>query len=52
MFEWLGDNWEGIMIVCFIVSTTISEVMAFTKNPSNGIVDVIVQYLKKLSGGK
>lgn len=50
MFEWLSTNWMGIALCCFIVSTVISEVMAFLKTPSNGIVDAIVKCLSKLGG--
>lgn len=50
MFEWIATNWEGIAICCFFLSTVTSEIMAFTKNPSNGIVQAIVNVLKKLGG--
>ena len=50
MFIWLSDNWEGIALCCFILSTVISEVMAVIKTPSNGIVDSIVNLFKRLSG--
>jgi hypothetical protein len=50
MFTWLADNWEGIALCCFILSTVVSEVMAFIKTPSNGITQAIVNLLKKLSG--
>jgi len=50
MFEWISTNWEGIAICCFFVSTVVSEVMAFIKTPSSGIVDALVRCLKKLGG--
>jgi uncharacterized membrane protein len=50
MFEWISTNWNGIALCCFVLSTIISEVMAFTKNPANGIIDAIAKGLSKLSG--
>ena len=49
MFEWLADNWEGIMIAFFIVS----EIFPFVKSiEANGWIDAISNFFKTLSKGK
>jgi len=49
MFEWLADNWEGIMIAFFIVS----EILPFVKSVKvNGLLDAVSLFFKTLSKGK
>lgn len=52
MFTWLADNWEGIALCCFVISTVISEVMTFINTPSNGIAQSIVNLFNRLSRRK
>jgi len=50
MFEWLSDNWEGIALCCFILSTAWSEYLAWSNSKSNAIHELFFNIIKKLSG--
>ena len=50
MFEWINANWQGIVLVFFILYSVASEAIGISNLKENAVIQVIIRILGRLCG--